>query len=58
MPKDGGDAEEVLKRFAAAGVDVDKLAATLQVDGAQSFVKSWAELLQRISEKGAALATS
>jgi transaldolase len=58
MPKDGGDAEEVLKRFAAAGVDVDKLAATLQVDGARSFVKSWAELLQRISEKGAALATS
>src|SRR5580693_3709226 len=58
MPKDGGDAEEVLKRFAAAGVDVDKLAATLQVDGAQSFVKSWAELLQRISEKGAALATA
>jgi len=30
----------------------------LQVEGAQSFVKSWAELLQRISEKGAALATS
>jgi transaldolase len=58
MPKDGGDAEDVLQRFAAAGVDVDKLAATLQVDGAQSFVKSWAELLQRISEKGAALATS
>jgi transaldolase len=58
MPKDGGDAEEVLKRFAAAGVDVDELAATLQVDGAQSFVKSWVELLQRISQKGAALATS
>jgi transaldolase len=58
MPKDGGDAEKVLKRFAEAGVDVDKLAATLQIDGAQSFVKSWAELLQRISEKGAALATS
>jgi transaldolase len=58
MPKDGGDAEKVLKRFAEAGVDVDKLAATLQIDGAQSFVKSWAELLRRISEKGAALATS
>jgi len=58
MPKDGGDAEEVLKRFAAAGIDVDKLAATLQVDGAKAFVKSWGELLQRISEKGAALATA
>jgi transaldolase len=58
MPKDGGDAEDVLKRFADAGVDVDALAAKLQVEGAQSFVKSWAELMQRIAEKGAALATS
>jgi transaldolase len=58
MPKDGGDAEEVLKRFAGAGIDVDALAAKLQVDGAQSFVKSWAELMQRIAEKGAALATT
>jgi transaldolase len=58
MPKDGGDAEDVLKRFAEAGVDVDALAARLQVEGAQSFVKSWAELMQRIAEKGAALATS
>jgi transaldolase len=58
MPKDGGDAEKVLEEFAAAGIDVDRLAASLQVDGAQSFVKSWEELLQRISEKSAALATS
>jgi transaldolase len=58
MPRDGGDAEDVLGEFAAAGIDVDRLAATLQVDGAKSFVKSWEELLQRISEKGAALATS
>ncbi|MDB6084002.1 MAG: transaldolase [Gammaproteobacteria bacterium] len=58
MPKDGGDTEQVLKRFAEAGVDVDGLAAKLQVDGAQSFVKSWTELMQRISEKGTALATS
>jgi len=27
------------------------LAAKLQVDGAQSFVKSWQQLLQRITEK-------
>jgi len=58
MPKDGGDAEEVLERFAAAGVDVDKLAAQLQTEGAQSFVKSWAELMKRIADKGAVLATS
>jgi transaldolase len=58
MPKDGGDAEDVLKRFAQAGIDVDAVATKLQAEGAQSFVKSWAELMQRIAEKGAALATS
>ncbi|MDP9013994.1 MAG: transaldolase [Pseudomonadota bacterium] len=58
MPKDGGEAEGVLKRFAAAGIDVDALAAKLQIEGAQSFVKSWTELMQRIAEKGTALATS
>jgi len=30
----------------------------LQVDGAQSFVKSWTELLKRIADKGAALGAS
>jgi transaldolase len=57
MPKDGGDAEQVLARFAAAGIDVDALGARLQVEGAESFVKSWAELMTRIAEKSAALAT-
>jgi transaldolase len=58
MAKDGGDAEAVLARFAAAGIDVDALAAQLQVDGAASFVKSWTELMQRIKDKSAALATT
>ena len=58
MAKDGGDAEQVLARFANAGIDVDALAARLQVEGAASFVKSWSELMQRIAEKSAALATS
>ncbi len=58
MPPDGGDAEEVLQRFAAAGIDVDAVAKQLQIDGAKSFVKSWAELLKLIEDKGAALATS
>jgi transaldolase len=57
MPKDGGDAEQVLARFAAAGIDVDALAARLQVEGAQSFVKSWTELMKRIADKSTALAT-
>ena len=58
MAKDGGDAEEMLARFAGAGIDVAALAAQLQVDGAASFVKSWTELMQRIQDKSAALATT
>jgi transaldolase len=58
MPNDGGDAEQVLDRFARAGIDVNALAMQLQVDGAASFVKSWTELLKRIEEKSAALATT
>jgi transaldolase len=58
IPENGGDAERVLAAFAAAGVDVAALAARLQVEGAESFVKSWAELMSRIADKSAALATS
>ena len=42
----------------AAGIDVDALALQLQAEGAQSFVKSWTELMQSIADKSAALATS
>jgi transaldolase len=58
MAKDGGDAEAVLAGFAKAGIDIDALAARLQVEGAQSFVKSWEELMKRIADKSAALATT
>ena len=56
LPADGGDCEEVLAQFAAAGVDVQALAARLQADGAQSFVKSWHSLMAVIASKSAALA--
>ncbi|HEY6154237.1 MAG TPA: transaldolase [Candidatus Udaeobacter sp.] len=55
MPADGGDSSAVLDEFAAAGIDVDTLAAKLQDEGATSFVKSWNELLDVISSKTAAL---
>ncbi len=51
MPADGGDCEEALAEFARAGVDTDALAARLQVEGAQAFVKSWNELLECIASK-------
>jgi len=56
LPADGGDSEEVLARFAKAGIDVDALGAQLQDEGAKSFVKSWNELLAVISSKSADLA--
>ena len=51
LPADGGDCEEVLARFAKAGVDVDSLAARLQDEGAKAFVDSWNELLSVIAAK-------
>jgi transaldolase len=51
MSTDGGDCEAVLGQFAKAGIDVDALAAQLQQDGAEAFVKSWNELMAVITSK-------
>jgi transaldolase len=51
LSSDGGDCEAVLAQFKAAGVDVDALAATLQQEGAASFVKSWNELMGVLASK-------
>ena len=58
MPEDGGDADEVLGRFAEAGVDVDELADRLQVEGAEAFVKSWKDLLDSIASEAERLTTA
>ena len=55
IPMNGGDSEEILKQFTNVGVDVDALAAQLQEQGADSFAKSWNDLLKVISSKSAAL---
>jgi transaldolase len=55
LTADGGNSEEVLARFAAAGVDVNALATRLQDEGAGSFVASWRELMDVIASKSAAL---
>jgi transaldolase len=54
LPADGGDCEVVLAEFAAAGIDIDALAARLQDEGAKSFVKSWNELMASIASKSEA----
>jgi transaldolase len=56
LPSDGGNCAEVFAAFAAAGVELDALAARLQQEGAQSFVKSWKELMEVIGAKSATLA--
>jgi transaldolase len=56
MSADGGDCEAVLDQFAAAGIDIDQLAAKLQDDGAKSFVSSWNDLMEVIASKSANLA--
>jgi len=55
LSADGGDCEEVLGRFAKAGIDVETLAVQLQNEGAKSFVDSWNELMAVITSKSAAL---
>ena len=55
LPVDGGNCEQVLAQFAQAGIDVDALGAQLQEEGAESFVKSWSDLLAVISAKAALL---
>jgi transaldolase len=57
MPADGGDAEDVLGRFAKAGVDAGALAARLQREGAQSFDDSWNKLMGRLASKSGVTST-
>jgi transaldolase len=55
LPADGGDCEEVLSRLAEAGINIDGLAARLQDEGTQSFVKSWNELMSVVDSTGVLL---
>jgi transaldolase len=55
LPADAGDGDQVIARFAAAGVDTDRVAARLQSEGAEKFVGSWDDLISTISRRTAAL---
>jgi transaldolase len=56
LPRDGGDASEVISRVEAAGVDMNALGERLQTEAAEAFVTSWNELIATITEKSLALA--
>ena len=58
MAIDGGDAEAVLAKFKAQGIDVDALATQLQKEGGASFSKSWGSLLDGLRDKTSKLATA
>jgi transaldolase len=53
LPDDGGDSAAVIAQFASAGVDIAALAERLQQEGAQSFIKSWQDLMRCIAAKRA-----
>ena len=58
LQADGGDGEQVLAQFTAAGVDLQALAVRLQTEGAASFVKSWHSLMAVIASRSATLAST
>ena len=47
--------DEVLAKFTKAGIDIAALAAQLQDEGANSFVKSWNHLIECIASKSETL---
>jgi transaldolase len=51
MATDGVVASATLAEFRQAGIDVDALAHRLQLEGAQSFAKSWRQLLEQVAAK-------
>lgn len=51
----GGDSAAVMARFERVGVDLSALGQQLQRDGAEAFVASWNELIERITSKGTEL---
>jgi transaldolase len=51
----GGESDELVYRMSRLGTDMEALAATLQTEGAESFVKSWDEMMSVVAKKAQAL---
>jgi transaldolase len=58
LSADGGDADQVLADFEAAGIKVAELPARLQREGAEAFDSSWRELMESIESKSRKLAAT
>jgi len=50
----GGESDEVVYTLERQGIDMDELAAQLQKEGAESFVKSWEEMMGVVAKKAQA----
>jgi len=55
LTPDTSRTEAVIDEFVAAGVDLEALAARLQIEAAEAFERSWEELLANIDVKSATL---
>lgn len=55
MPADGGDSSHVFSEITKAGINLVELGATLQKEGAESFVTSWKDLMSIIDSKSTSL---
>lgn len=51
MTLDDPSADSTLAQFQTHGIDMESLAKVLQKEGAESFVKSWRELIDTVSER-------
>jgi transaldolase len=55
LPAHAGTSNEVLAKFAKAGIDTEALGSQLLDEGAKSFVQSWNDLMEVIASKSETL---
>jgi transaldolase len=55
LPRDGGNADEIIAQYHQQGISVDELGQQLQEEGAESFVNSWNDLLSSLKKKASLL---
>jgi transaldolase len=53
LSADAVDADQLVAQFESSGIDVKGLAARLQTEGADAFVDSWEDLMQKLAGKAA-----
>ncbi len=51
----GGESDEAIYKMSRLGTDMEALATKLQTEGAESFVKSWEEMMSVVAQKAQAL---